>query len=139
MIESVTSFYAPMDYDLACFACGYNLRTRRRTELCPECGSKVAGSVAIAYQKMRGDLRRVNRGAWLLAGTLPVLWLMDFSASSMFDVERVGWSNVIPFMVQVIASTMMLMAMAMLLLGRPARMRWAEPMSIAAIAAAALH
>ncbi|MEM9414720.1 MAG: DUF4190 domain-containing protein [Planctomycetota bacterium] len=33
-----------IDHDMACSACGYNLRTRKMRETCPECGAPVRQS-----------------------------------------------------------------------------------------------
>ncbi len=41
----------PLDNDLPCHACGYNLRTRRPSQACPECGAAVSAAIAVSQQR----------------------------------------------------------------------------------------
>src|SRR5271170_2025196 len=45
MSESPTISDAPLTEDILCMRCGYNLRTRRPSEICPECALPVAPSI----------------------------------------------------------------------------------------------
>jgi uncharacterized repeat protein (TIGR04138 family) len=54
----------PIECDLPCERCGYNLRTRRVNQVCPECGSDVLTSVCLrlgefpALAEIKRELRR---------------------------------------------------------------------------------
>lgn len=59
---------ALVDRDIHCVECGYNLRSLRRIDLCPECSTPVKRSLAGPLLRNAGTrwLKRVHRGLWLL-------------------------------------------------------------------------
>jgi hypothetical protein len=61
----------PLAEDVPCMQCGYDLRTKRPSEKCPECGTSVAPS--IAAHRVPPSLRNPRRaalGAWLLVAAM---------------------------------------------------------------------
>jgi hypothetical protein len=61
--------------DLPCVRCGYNLRTRRAEERCPECGESVAAS--FPYAKKPAGLENLAPPIRFAAGGLAV-WLLSW-------------------------------------------------------------
>lgn len=63
----------PLDEDLPCHACGYNLRTRRPSQACPECGASVSAAITASEQrKARAPL--TLEGFGVIARVLHVLF-----------------------------------------------------------------
>src|SRR5438270_9729381 len=50
----------PIECDLPCIECGYNLRTRRADQVCPECGADVLTSVLCTSRKFP-ELAEIRR------------------------------------------------------------------------------
>ncbi len=72
----------PIRMDLACAFCGYNLRTRRLSDICPECGKPVEQTITRLLWTDQRWARNITRGASLLlagatgAGLWLSLWLI---------------------------------------------------------------
>jgi len=69
----------PMDFDLPCIKCQYNLRSLARDAACPECGSSVANSV-LPWRMMFTDpawLKKVRLG--IMLGLVAYLWTIFFN------------------------------------------------------------
>ncbi|MFI4860588.1 MAG: DUF4190 domain-containing protein [Phycisphaerales bacterium JB063] len=53
-----------IEHDMACFGCGYNLRTRRIRDACPECGAPVRHSFTepgpATHERMYGSNTAAN-------------------------------------------------------------------------------
>jgi hypothetical protein len=57
----------PLIEDIPCITCGYNLRSKRPSEKCPECGAPVAPSIEVARIECLPRPRRAANAAWILA------------------------------------------------------------------------
>jgi hypothetical protein len=58
---------SPIDGDLVCMKCGYNLRKRRPSESCPECNHPIAPSIRWnQISNVITSYRAFTAGAWLL-------------------------------------------------------------------------
>jgi hypothetical protein len=64
---------APLDQDIFCAQCAYNLRTKRPSELCPECAHPVTPSIEL---HRTGTLRHPRRA--FLAALLLAAWTLQF-------------------------------------------------------------
>ena len=61
-MPAVSESSTPIDRDLACARCGYNLRTLNPADACPECGLPLAESIAPAPREW---VRRQYLGVWI--------------------------------------------------------------------------
>lgn len=67
-----------IDYALPCDRCGYDLRTRRHNDACPECGQAVAHTLAV-WRGVRPDAARIHalaRSLRTLAASLTITALL---------------------------------------------------------------
>lgn len=68
-LGSRTATPSPVDRDLPCVRCGYNLRTMDGTARCPECGAGVALTLELGGELQRtrpAYLGRLATGCWML-------------------------------------------------------------------------
>ncbi len=125
----------PMDFDLPCIKCRYNLRSLTIDAACPECGSSVASSVSPLRMMFadRAWLNRVQLG--IILGLVAFLWTVLFNIGLPFIFEYTHPSNVeattfygfaLTLTLGLIVASVFLMTLAES--GRPdaARPRWAH-------------
>lgn len=78
---------ATVPTDLACFSCGYNLRTLAWDGLCPECGRPVRESVLPAnlrFASYRGIRRtRLGLAIWIVSLAVPAIGTIIFTTATL--------------------------------------------------------
>lgn len=74
--------------DVHCVECGYNLRTLRRADVCPECRTPIKRSLAGPLLRNAGTawLTRVHHGLWLLhrASVLAAFAIIGFPVVNIY-------------------------------------------------------
>jgi hypothetical protein len=81
----------PLDRDIPCARCAYNLRTQMPNGRCPECGAPVADALRRYVRVDAGWMRTVAWGIWsiVVGGVVTAMAIM--ASVSNFTIGYVAW------------------------------------------------
>ena len=91
---------SPLTTDLPCAKCHYNLRTKKPSEICPECAHPVADSITFRRNAALRNPKRAALGSLLLAFAFlqgPLFQLAFFIVFHWLDLTHSTRSFQIPF------------------------------------------
>lgn len=112
----MTLVFNSIDADLACFQCGYNLRTLDAAANCPECGKAIIQTIEIRNRTLALNLPHLINGAMLLAAHSILL------AGAIIVIPRLHFISFLPeFIIHLLLTVPAVMGVVQLGRARPLR------------------